>query len=405
MGAAPPTYTEDVMGLDVAAVQQTLRHEGLDGWLLYDFHGSNPIASSLAGLTGGGHMTTRRWYYFVPAQGEPRGLVHAIERHNLDRLPGEKLVYAGRQELHAGLSRLLNGVTRVAMEYSPDCAIPYLSRVDAGTVEAIRRHGVEIVSSGDLVQRFEAAWNGAQLATHRAASEALYRIKDRAFAAASAALAARRPLSEYDLQQAMVGWFADERLVSDSDPVVAIGAHAGVPHYLPSATRSRPIIENDVLLLDLWGKHDTPGAVYADITWVGFTGSRVPDEVADAFRAIVGARDAAVALVQESAAAGRELRGFEVDLAARGVLEGAGYGSRILHRTGHSLGENVHGNGVHLDDYETHDDRRLLAGTGFTIEPGLYFETFGVRTEVNMFRDEREALVTGPRQAEVVTLS
>ena len=405
MGTTPPTYTEDVMGLDVAAVQQALRQEGLDGWLLYDFHGSNPIASSIAGLTGGGHMTTRRWYYLVPAQGEPRGLVHAIERHNLDALPGEKLVYAGRQELHAGLSQLLNGLARVAMEYSPDCAIPYLSRVDAGTAEAIRRHGVEIVSSGDLVQRFEAAWSREQLDTHLSASEALYRIKDRAFAAAATALASERPMSEYDLQQAMVGWFADERLVSDSAPVVAIGANAGDPHYLPSGGRSMPISPNAVLLLDLWGKHDTPGAVYADITWVGFTGSRVPDEVGNAFRAITGARDAAVALVQDSAAAGRELRGFEVDLAARGVLEAAGYGRRILHRTGHSLGENVHGNGVHLDDYETHDDRRLLAGTGFTIEPGLYFETFGVRTEINMYRDERAALVTGPRQAEVVTLS
>ncbi len=184
-----PTYTEDVMALDVAAIQQTLRADGLDGWLLYDFHGSNPIAASLVGLTGGPHMTTRRWYYLIPATGQPRGLVHAIERHNLDALPGDKIVYAGRQQLEAGLSALLNGVRRVAMEYSPECAIPYLSRVDAGTAEAVRRRGVEIVSSGDLVQRFEAAWTPAQLETHRSASEALYRIKDRAFAAAAEARA------------------------------------------------------------------------------------------------------------------------------------------------------------------------------------------------------------------------
>jgi Xaa-Pro aminopeptidase len=393
------------MALDVAAIQQTLQADGLDGWLLYDFHGSNPIAARLAGLTRGPHMTTRRWYYLIPAKGQPRGLVHAIERHNLDALPGEKFVYAGRQQLDAGLSRLLNGVTRVAMEYSPGCAIPYLSRVDAGTAETLRRRGIEILSSGDLVQKFEAAWSPAQLTSHRSASDALYRIKDRAFAAASAALRAGTPLDEFALQQQMAGWFAEEGLVSDSAPVVAVGANAGNPHYLPSAEQSRRIIPDEVLLLDLWGKQDTPGAVFADITWVGFTGSRVPDEVARAFRAAAGARDAAVTLVQDAAREGRDLRGWEVDRAARAVLEDSGYGDRILHRTGHSLGEDVHGNGVHLDDYETHDDRRVIPGTGFTIEPGLYFDTFGVRTEINMYRDEREAHVTGARQSDVLTLT
>ena len=400
-----PTYTEDVMAVDVAAIQQTLRADGLDGWLLYDFHGSNPIAARVAGLTGGPHMTTRRWYYLIPAHGQPRGLVHAIERHNLDALPGDKIVYAGRHQLEAGLNTLLNGVRRVAMEYSPECAIPYLSRVDAGTAEAVRRRGVEILSSGDLVQRFEAAWSPAQLETHRSASEALYRIKDRAFGAAADAVRGGRALSEYELQQQMVGWFAEEGLVSDSAPVVAVGPNAGDPHYLPTAERSRPIISDEVLLLDLWGKHTSPGAVFADITWVGFTGAHVPDEVGRVFRAAAGARDAAASLVQDAARAGRELRGWEVDRAARAVLEDAGYGSAILHRTGHSLGESVHGNGVHLDDYETHDDRRVLAGTGFTIEPGLYFDTFGVRTEINMYRSERDALVTGPRQSDVVTLT
>ncbi len=400
-----PTYTEDVMAVDVAAIQHTLQAEGLDGWLLYDFHGSNPIAARVAGLAGGPHMTTRRWYYLIPAEGQPRGLVHAIERHNLDALPGDKTVYAGRHELEAGLTTLLNGVRRLAMEYSPDCAIPYLSRVDAGTAEAVRRRGVEILSSGDLVQRFEAAWTPAQLETHRSASERLYRIKDRAFSAAADAVRGGRPLTEYQLQQQMVGWFEQEALVSDSAPVVAVGANAGDPHYLPTAERSRPIIPDEVLLLDLWGKHTSPGAVFADITWVGFTGPRVPDELARVFRAAADARDAAVTLVQEAARAGRELRGWEVDRAARSVLEDAGYGTAILHRTGHSLGESVHGNGVHLDDYETHDDRRLLAGTGFTIEPGLYFATFGVRTEINMYRSERDALVTGPRQSDVVTLT
>lgn len=392
------------MALDVPAVQRALRAEGLDAWLLYDFHGSNPIAAKLAGLVGGAHMTTRRWYYLIPAAGEPRGLVHAIERHNLDGLPGEKTVYAGRHELDAELSRLLADVSRVAMEYSPDCAIPYLSRVDAGTAEAVRRRGVEIFSSGDLVQQFEAAWDAAQLASHRSASEALYRIKDRAFAAAASALHDRPPLTEYALQQQMVAWFEQEGLVSDSPPVVAIGANAGNPHYLPTAEHTRPIVADEVLLLDLWGKRPDSGAVFADITWVGLTGKTVPAEPARAFRAVAEARDTAVALVEEASRTGRDLRGWEVDRAARTVLEKAGYADHILHRTGHSLGESVHGNGVHLDDYETHDDRRVLPGTGFTIEPGLYFETFGVRTEINMFRGAQDAVVTGPRQMEIITL-
>jgi len=400
--AEPSGFYTERMALDVGAIQQALRSERLDGWLLYDFHGSNPIASHLAGLDHGAHMTTRRWYYLIPAKGSPRGLVHAIERHNLDPLPGEKTAYAGRQELESGLTRLLSGLRRVAMEYSPDCAIPYLSRVDAGTAEAVRRRGVEIVSSGDLVQQFEATWTSDQLASHRSASEALYRIKDRAFATAATALRDGAPLTEYSLQQQMAGWFVEEGLVSDSAPVVAVGANAGNPHYLPTAEVFEPVTKDTVLLLDLWGKHGTPGAVFADITWVGFTGPEPPAPLTRAFATIVQARDTAVRLVEEAAVEGRELRGWEVDRAARTVLESAGYAQHILHRTGHSLGESVHGNGVHLDDYETHDERRILPGTGFTVEPGLYFDTFGVRTEINVFRDERAALVTGARQMELV---
>ena len=392
------------MALDVASIQETLRKDGLDGWLLYDFHGSNPIATHLAGLADGPHMATRRWYYLIPADGEPRGLVHAIERHNLDGLPGDKAVYAGRRELDEGLSHLVAGMKRIAMEFSPDCAIPYLSRVDAGTADAIRRRGVEIVSSGDLVQRFEALWTTDQLASHRQASEALYRIKDRAFAAAADAVRAGRQLTEYELQQQMVQWFHDEGLVSDSAPVVAVGGNAGNPHYLPTAEICRPIVAGEVLLLDLWGKLTSPAAVFADITWVGVTANRVPDDVGRAFQAAAEARDQAVSLVQGAARAGGDLHGFEVDLAARAVLQEAGYGNHILHRTGHSLGESVHGNGVHMDDYETRDDRLVLPGTGFTIEPGLYFDTFGVRTEINVFRGDNEALVTGPCQTEIVTL-
>src|SRR5688572_25930786 len=334
------------MALDVTAVQRELRAQRLDGWLLYDFHGSNPIAVQLAGLAGSPHMTTRRWYCLIPSEGEPRALVHAIERHNLDHLPGTKFVYAGRQQLDAGLDALLAGTKRIAMEYSPHCAIPYISRVDAGTAEAIRARGIEILSSGDLVQEFEATWTPAQLASHRAASEALYRIKDRAFESAAAALRAGRTPTEYELQQEMVRWFAEERLVSDSAPVVAVGANAGNPHYLPTATHSAAIVPDEVLLLDLWGKQTAQGAVFADITWVGVTASRVPDETAKAFGAIARARDEAVRIVQQAAQAGRELRGWEVDRGARAILEEEGFGRWVLHRTGHSLGETVHGNGT-----------------------------------------------------------
>lgn len=393
------------MPLDVAAVQAALREEGLDAWLLYDFHGSNPIARHLAGLGNGGKMTTRRWFYLVPAQGEPQGLVHAIEPHTLDGLPGGKRRYAGREELQSQLSELLAPVRRVAMEYSPGGAIPYLGRVDAGTIDGIRARGVEVVSSGDLVQRFEACWGPSAIENHRAASDRLYRIKDRTFGAVAERVERGTPTSEHDVQRLMVEWFAEEGLVSDSPPVVAVNRNAGNPHYMPPADGSAPIGRNDLVLIDLWGKLDRPGAVYADITWMGYTGAEVPAEPADAFAAIVRARDAAVDLVTSAARTGTELRGWEVDRAARQVLQDAGYGAYVLHRTGHSLGESVHGNGVHLDDYETHDDRRLLPGSGFTIEPGLYFDTFGVRTEINMVFGGGDAAVTGPRQTQILTLA
>jgi Xaa-Pro dipeptidase len=394
------------MPFDVAAVQQSLKAEGLDGWLLYDFHGSNPIAARLLGTAGGAKMTTRRWFYLVPATGEPRGLVHAIERGTLDALPGEKAIYAGRQQLDEGLTKLLSGMTRVAMEYSRNCAIPYISRVDGGTLELVRGRGIDVASSGDLVQRFEAVWDAHALETHREASAALHRIKDRAFELMSKRVRDAEAMTEFAVQQQMAAWFDDEGLVSDSSPVVAAQENAADPHYLPTARRTRPVGKNELVLLDLWAKKkDDPHAVFADITWVGFTGENVPTEMVNAFEAIRQARDAATALTQESARNQRDLRGWQVDRAARDVLERAGFGERILHRTGHNLGRDVHGNGVHMDDYESHDDRRLIPGTGFTIEPGLYFESFGVRTEINVYYGERQALVTGPTQTEIVRLT
>jgi Xaa-Pro aminopeptidase len=391
--------------IDIAAVQAALAADGVDGWLLYDFRGLNPIATAVTHINDqGGHLATRRWFYLIPAVGAPRGLVHAIEKNCLAHLPGATERYAGRTQLEAGLTRLLTGMRRVAMEYSPGCAIPYVARVDAGTVELVRQSGAEVVSSGDLVQRFSTVWDAPAIASHRDASERLHRVKDRAFDAIAQRLRDSVPTTEYDIQQLMAGWFRDERLISDADPMVSVGPNAGNPHYLPTATVHRAIRRDDLVLLDLWGKLDAPGAVFADITWMGYTGRAVPERFGRAFTAIRDARDAAVELVQSSVRAGRELRGWEVDRAAMTVLRDAGYADNILHRTGHSLGTTVHGNGVNMDDYETHDDRRLLAGSGFTIEPGVYFDDFGVRTEINMVVAPRDAAVTGPRQTEIAAL-
>jgi Xaa-Pro aminopeptidase len=392
------------MPIDVAAVQEALRADGVDAWLLYDFQGSNPVSFRMAGMAQAGHLATRRWFYLIPAAGAPRGLVHAIERHNLDHLPGAKTIYAGHEQLEAGLAGLLQGVGRVAMEYSPRCAIPYVSRVDAGTIELVKGFGIDVVSSGDLIQQFEARWSDEAIATHRVASEALYRIKDHAFEAVARRTRDGVATTEYDIQQMMVNWFAEEGLTAESAPCVSAQENAGNPHYLASAAAHRAIRPDELVLLDLWGKLTTPGAVYADITWIGFTGATVPERMTHAFAAICSARDAAVAVIQEAARDRREVRGFEADRAARRVLVDAGYADAILHRTGHSLGEQVHGNGAHLDDYETHDERRLLPGSGFTVEPGVYFKDFGVRTEINVVWTEAGPEVTGPRQSSIVTL-
>jgi Xaa-Pro aminopeptidase len=400
-----------VSTLEVAAVQRALSAEGLDGWLLYDFHGLNPIALDVTGVgRQGGHLATRRWYYLVPAQGEPRKLVHAIESETLAHLPGTTERYAGRTALEAGLKRMLETLRaagpmpRVAMEYSPGCAIPYVSRVDAGTIELVRQSGADIVSSADLVQRFAAVWSDAEILTHKAASLKLYRIKDRAFDAIARRMRDGVATTEYDIQQLMVEWFSEEGLTADSAPIVAAQENAGNPHYLPGERQSRSIRRGELVLLDLWGKLDRPGAVYADITWVGFTDRDIPERIARAFAAVAGARNAGIALVQSRTQSDKEVRGYEVDRAASSVLRDAGYGDYILHRTGHSLGESVHGAGVNMDDYETHDDRRLLPGTGFTIEPGVYFKEFGIRSEINMVVGLRDATVTGPIQSELVNL-
>lgn len=386
----------------VSAIQNALRDDGLDAWLWYDFRGINPVARELAG-TAGVH-TTRRWFYLIPASGEPCRLVHRIEPFVLDGLPGRQLSYAGRTELDRRLSELLTDVGTVAMEYSPGCEIPYLSCVDGGTLEQVRNAGArQIVPSGDLVQRFLAVWDTEAEENHKAASERLYEVKDRAFAYAAARLAAGEAPGEFEIQQRMLGWMTELGLVSDAPPLVAVQEHAGNPHYSPDHDSSRGLGNGELLLLDLWGRLDRNGSVYADITWVGACGS--PDaEAVRAFEVVVAARDAALARVERAVADGAPVRGFEVDRAAREVIDRAGFGPNFIHRTGHSLGRDVHGPGVHMDDYETHDTRRLLPGTGFTIEPGIYTPRFGVRSEINAIVGRSGVDVTGPRQTAMVPL-
>ena len=331
-------------------------------------------------------------------------LVHDIERHSLAHLPGERLIYARHDTLKTGLESLVRNMQRVAIEYSPNCTIPYVSRVDAGTIEHLRRLGISPVSSGDLIQEFEAIWDESMLDSHRKASTLLYEVKDRTFAFIRNRLSSGT-LTEYVVQQQMVEWFDELNLVSDCSPVVAVQKNSGNPHYLPTRSSHASIESEQVVLIDLWAKLDRSSSTYADITWVGYTGKNPHQRASEIFDVARTARDAAVNLVVERVEAGNPIAGWEVDQKARAVIEVAGFGDRFIHRTGHNLGEEVHGNGAHLDDYETHDERLLIAGSGFTIEPGIYLEEFGVRTEINMYISDDRASVTGPQQSELTLLT
>ena len=386
----------------IQAIQAELRSERLDGWLFYDFHHRDPIAARVLGLHGG--MGTRRWFYLIPKQGQPRKLVHRIESGALDSLPGKKLIYASLDELKEDLSRMLAGCRKVAMQYSPRSAIPYVSMVDAGTVELVRAQGCRVVSSADLVQRFEACWSAEQYRSHLDAGRVIDRVMQGAFARAASQARAKSALTEYQLQQWILEKFRAAGVVTEEAPIVAVGRHAGDPHYEPRAAGSSRIRAGDLLLLDVWGKMDRPGSVYYDVTWVGYLGARVPAKYAKIFAIVAAARDRAIGFVQQSLAAGRTVRGWQVDRAAREVIRKAGYGKYFVHRTGHSIGQEVHGAGANMDSLETHDPRRLLPRTCFSIEPGIYLPAFGVRSEVNVYIDGSEARVTGPVQTGILPL-
>ncbi len=395
------------MNLD--EIQAALRDASFDGWLFYDHHHRDPIATRILGLDPNAHVT-RRWYYFIPAQGEPKKLVHRIEQGRLDTLPGERNLYSSWQELHAGLAFILAGAHRIAMQYSPANDIMYVSMVDAGTVEFLRSIGKEIVTSADLVSQFEAVLSEEQIASHQAAQRAIDSIVAEAWLEIGRRL---RPssgagraggLSEYDL----VVWLGEamrrEGLVWENGPDVSVNDNTSDSHYEPTVERCAAIREGDFMLIDIWGRLNQPGSIFYDITWTGVIGREPSEKEKLVFETVRNARDAAITAVASSFAAGREIRGFEADDAARSVIRAGGFAEFFTHRTGHNIARELHGSGAHLDNLETHDARRILPDTCFSVEPGIYLPEFGVRSEVNMLTAPGKAWVTGRIQQELVRI-
>lgn len=393
--------------LNVAEVQKALAAEKLDGWLIYDFHYINAVARELFDF--GGHMVTRRWFYLIPATGTPTLLGHKIEQANFPSLPGRVIYYAGWQELHQHLRDLLQSTgkakPRLAMEYSPMNDVPTVAYVDAGMLELLRSFGADIVSSANLTQLFQARWDAEQLQSHIAAAQILHATQQKAFKKIETALLANQPLTEYDVQQFMMGEIRAAGATSEDEPIVAVNANASNPHYAPTAHEHSPIRKGDVILLDLWCKMNTPRAVYADITWMGYAGTTVPPEVQKVFETVIAGRDSAVNFLRQQFAAGQVVPGYRVDEVVRQHITAAGYGQYFFHRTGHSIGTTVHGNGVNMDSYETRDSRHIIPGLAFSIEPGIYLPKFGVRSEIDVYFGANGPEVHTPSQTELVKLA
>lgn len=380
--------------IDPAEVRDALSQSGVDGWLLFDFHGLNPVAGRVLGLKG---MNTRRLFVLLPRTGEPVAVAHKIELQGLEGFPGRVIPYARWTELHEALASLVAGRT-LAMEISPDDGVPYLDRVPYGVVELLRRLGATVVPSGSLVSRFAARWSASEADDHRAAAEILATVARETLAAV-----VREPagtLNESALQARVIAAVEARGLVFDGPPIVAFGANAAKPHYEPQPGRDATLQAGNVVLIDLWAGRSR-STVFADQTWIGFAGSRPPEQVERVWRTVRQARDAAIAAVRGAVAEKRPIAGFEADRAARAVIEAAGFGDAFVHRTGHSIDRDLHGSGPHLDDYETHDDRLLIPGIGFSVEPGIYLPgEFGIRSEVNMYWGERGPEVT-PREPQI----
>lgn len=389
--------------IDITAVQQTLREWNLDGWLLYDFHHSNPIPYEILRLNSG--INTRRWFYWVPAEGTPIKLVHSIEADNFETLQGRNCIYTGWQELYAHLEGILSPVKTVAMEYSPKAAIPYISRVDSGTIELVRSFNVDVVSSADLVQLFQSRWDDEALQSHRDTVPIMFELKDGAFQLIADEILHGKEITECDVQNWLTEGFRKHNLVTDDPPIVAINGHSGLPHYTPSISTDTPISEGDFILIDMWAKLDHPNATFVDITWTGYAGKEMPNRYREIFNIVAEARDTGIQLMRDRHTAGKPIAGWEVDNAVRAVIEDAGYGKFFTHRTGHSLDTSVHGNGVNIDNLETQDRRKIIPGMAFTIEPGIYLSEFGVRSEIDVyFGNSGPEITTLPLQTEILPL-
>jgi Xaa-Pro aminopeptidase len=383
--------------MNLSEIQAALEEEQLDGWLFVDHHLRDPLAYRILEFEPP-RTPTRRWYYLIPAEGEPRALVHRIESRMLDKLPGQKTEYSGWAEQTDGLRSLLSGCRAVAMQYSPNCAIPYVAMVDAGTVELVRSLGVEARTSADLVQRFEARWSKEQLESHLEAGRRVDEIRRDAFRRIGDSIGHGSFVDEFQIKRFILDAFAINGLITDHGPIVAVNENASDPHYEPTDQMRAAIRRGDWVLIDLWAKLAEGDSVYYDVTWTGYCGEQAPAEIEKVFHIVRKARDQAIERVRRAAASRAVLRGFEVDDAARDFIKEHGYGDQFIHRTGHSIGREVHGAGANMDNLETHDERRIIPGACFSIEPGVYLPEFGVRSEVNVYVGDGEAFVTGEVQ-------
>jgi Xaa-Pro aminopeptidase len=390
---------------NLESIQSALREFNLDGWLLYDFRGSNVLARRVLQLSDD-QMGSRRCSYCIPAEGEPKKLVHRIESGVLDHLPGSKTIYLKWQEFESGIEELLSGLNKVAMEYSPRNANPYISRVDAGTVELVRSFNVEIIPSGDLIQLFEATWDEEQWQMHLEAATHTNTAFERAWKFIAEQIRSEGAVEETAVRHVILEHFEEHAMETYHPPIVARGAHSGDPHYETGTGDDTTIREGDFVLIDLWAKLRKPRSVYSDLTRTGFVGQSVPGKYCEIFKIVAQARDAAITCVSDAFSEGRQLQGWEVDQATRAVIEEAGYGADYVHRTGHSIGQEVHGNGANMDNLETHEQRRVLPSTCFSVEPGIYLSEFGVRSEVNVFVDSdgKVHVTGGDLQTEVIPI-
>lgn len=389
---------------DLESVQAAIKDEEIDGWLFYFFHDNDPLALSILNLTQG-HFT-RRWFYLVPKSGEPVKIVHRIEMDALDSLPGEKRVYLGWKQLESVLKEVLGNFKEVAMQYSPMNHIPYVSRVDSGIVELVRSCGPSVATSANLVQKFEAVWSDEQLKSHVKAAENLRRFVFAAFKFIKERINSGKSVNEYEVQQYICKLYEENGMITSSPPIVAVNAHSGLPHYQPNKDSFSEIKKGDFVLLDIWAKQSTPNdAIYADITWTGFVGDTVPQKYVDIFEVVRGARDAALSFVSEKVSSKCVVHGYQVDDVSRNYITERGYGDKFVHRTGHSICTEVHANGANIDNLETKDEREIISHTGFSIEPGVYLDEFGVRSEIDAYVSDDEVLVFGqPIQTEIVAI-